>query len=76
MKKKISLLMCCCVVALGIGVSVAYYNTKSLGFDENTKLFDYDDEKVTFMDFDIYYEDVSNVIYNVSKYIPKEVTTI
>jgi hypothetical protein len=64
------------VVALGIGVSVAYYNTKSLGFDENTKLFDYDDEKVTFMDFDIYYEDVSNVIYNVSKYIPKEVTTI
>lgn len=72
MKGKITAILCCAVLALVAGMSVAYYNTKSLGFDENAKVMEYDDEKITFMDFDIYYKDVSDFIDRVSIIIPEE----
>lgn len=76
MKKKIAAIMCCAVIALGVGMSVAYYNTKSFGFDENAKLVEYDDKKISFMDFDIYYKDISDFIDRVSTIIPQNSHTI
>ncbi len=76
MKKKITAIMCCAVIALGAGLSIAYYNTKSFGFDENAKVVEYDDKKVSFMDFDIYYKDVSDFIDRVSTIIPQNSHTI
>ncbi len=76
MKKKIAAIMCCAVIALGAGMSVAYYNTKSFGFDENAKVVDYDDKKFSFMDFEIYYKDVSDFIDKVSTIIPQKSHTV
>lgn len=72
MKRKIAAIMCCFVIALGVGTSIAYYNTKSFGFDENAKVVDYDNEKITFMDFHIYYDDISDFIEKVGTIIPDE----
>lgn len=76
MKRKIAAIMCCAVIALGVGTSIAYYNTKSFGFDENTKIISYDKEKISFMDFSIYYEDVSDFIDKVSTVIPEKTRTV
>lgn len=76
MKKKIAAIMCCSIFALCIGTGVAYYNTKSFGFDENTKVLSYDNEKFSIMDFDIYYEDVSDIIEKIMKIVPEKSQTI
>lgn len=76
MKKKITAILCCAVIALGVGMSVAYYNTKSFGFDENAKVLNYDEEKISFLDFNIYYEDISDFIDKVSVIIPEKSHTM
>lgn len=76
MTKKIIALMCCSTLILLSGLSVAYYNTKSFGFDENAKIFSYDEEKISLMDFEIYYEDISFFIDEVSKIIPERTHTV
>lgn len=76
MKRKIAAILCCAVVALGAGTSVAYYNTKSFGFDENTKVITYDEEKISFMDFEIYYKDISDFIDKVGTVVPEKTRTV
>ncbi|MCH5320168.1 MAG: hypothetical protein J1E36_00295 [Eubacterium sp.] len=76
MKIKITVILLCAVIILGAGMSVAYYNTKSFGFDENAKVVHYDDEKISFMDFDIYYKDVTGFIDRVSEIIPEKSRTV
>ena len=76
MKIKIAVILSCAVIALGVGMSVAYYNTKSFGFDENPKLVEYDEQKISFMDFDIYYKDVSDFMDRVGTIIPEKSHTI
>lgn len=70
MRKKITVIMCCAAIALCAGISVAYYNTKSFGFDDSATVISYDSEKISFMDFDIYYEDISDFIDSVGRIIP------
>ncbi len=72
MKRKIAAILCCAAAVLLAGTSIAYYNTKSFGFDENARVISYDKEKVTFMDFNIYYKDIYNFIDKLSAVIPKE----
>lgn len=72
MKKKIALILCCSLFAMIVGTSIAYYNTKSFGFDENTTLIEYDEEKFTFMDFNIYYKDISNFLEKVGTVVPDQ----
>lgn len=76
MKKKIAAIICCAAIVLCSGLSVAYYNTKSFGFDENTKIASADDDKITIFDFDIYYNDVDDALKKVQKYIPDNHRTI
>lgn len=66
--KKIFAIFLCSTITLVVGTSVAYYNTKSFGFDENAKLFTKDKEKITFLDFEFYYEDMNNLYENVKEY--------
>lgn len=76
MKKKIAAIICCAAIVLCAGLSVAYYNTKSFGFDENTKIASADDDKITIFDFDIYYNDVDDALKKVQKYIPNNHRTV
>lgn len=57
-KTKVVLILMLNFVVLTVGISTAYYNTKSFGFDENTRLITADDEKIVFMDFEIKYNSI------------------
>ncbi len=72
MKKKITAIFLCAAVVLLAGTGVAYKNTKTFGFDENAKVFSYDEEKFSFMDYDIYYESIENFIDKAKTVIPTE----
>ena len=67
--KIIALILCFAIIFCG-GVGVAYYNTKSFGFDEDAKLVSKDNEKFTVLDFDIYYNDINNFIEKAKDFIP------
>lgn len=76
MKKKVVAIICCASIALCAGLSVAYYNTKSFGFDENTKIVSTDDDKITVFDFNIYYNDIENALKSMQKYVPDKHRTV
>lgn len=71
MKGKMTAIFLCAAVVLLSGTAIAYYNTKSFGFDENAKIISKDDEKLSFLDFDIYYKDVDSFFVNAGKYLPE-----
>ena len=54
------------------GISVAYYNTKSLAVDENAVLFSKDDEGISVLDFKIYYKDVERFYEDTQPYLPQK----
>lgn len=64
------------VSVVAVGSSIAYYNTKSFGFDEDAVLFAMDDESVTYLDMKIYFEDIKNARKTAEKYLPKEACTM
>lgn len=70
-KAKIISLLLCFGIILGVGTAVAYYNTKTLGFDDDTKIFSKDDEKITFFDFEIYYSDINEFLETADQYLPE-----
>ncbi len=55
---------------LGAGVSVAYYNTKSFGFDEDAVLIKIENESITLLDFKIYFSDVEKIYNETKKFVP------
>lgn len=57
-------------VILTVGISAAYYNTKSFASDGETVLFSRDSESVTVFDYKIYYSDIENVYNKAQRYIP------
>ncbi len=71
-KLKICVIMLIAGSFLVFGTSVAYYNTKSLGFDENTKIISKDDEKISVMDFEFYYRDINDFFSKAKKYMPPD----
>ncbi len=76
MKKKIAAIICCAAIVFCAGISVAYYNTKTFGFDENTKIATADDDKITIFDFNIYYNNIDEALKKVQKYVPDKQTTV
>ncbi|MDD6728787.1 MAG: hypothetical protein PUE08_06185 [Eubacteriales bacterium] len=76
MKRKLTAIFLSSAIVLTVGISVAYYNTKTFGFDENAKIFSYDKEKFSFLDFNIYYKDVEDFIAETRTYIPDKPTII
>ena len=59
------------VLIVVIGASVAYYNTKSFGFDEDTVLFLQEDDGFTFFDYKVYYKDVEELYESTKEYMPE-----
>lgn len=76
MKGKIFLIALCSVVLLTVGTTVAYYNTKSLGFDDDVKIIYRDDEKISIMDYNIYYDDIDRIYSKLKAVIPDETRTL
>ncbi len=72
MKGKIISIFLCFTLVFGIGIGVAYYNTRTYGFDEDAKVISYDKEKFSILDYDIYYEDINDIIDKAKQYVPKE----
>ena len=60
------------ILIVTAGASVAYYNTKSFGFDEDAVIFLQEDDGFTLFDYKVYYSDVEE-FYETSKgYMPDE----
>lgn len=70
MTRKITALFLSAALVLTAGVAVAYYNTRTLGFDSEATVFEKSSDKVRFLDFEIYYDDVKRVWDGVSSYLP------
>lgn len=64
------------VLAVTAGASLAYYNTKSFGFDEDAVIFLQEEDGITVFDFKIYYDDVNHIYNEAKKYIPDKACTI
>lgn len=71
MKGKIFALLLCATIALGAGVSVAYYNTRTFGFDKDAKVVEKFDDKIKILDFDIYFDDANKILEKAIQYVPK-----
>ena len=54
------------VVVLLVGISVAYYNTASLGYD-NANLLTVTNESIRFFDITIKYEDIIMIFKKIEK---------
>lgn len=76
MKGKIFLIALCSVVLLTVGTTVAYYNTKSFGFDDDVEIIYKDDEKITIMDYNIYYDDIDRIYSKLKAVIPDKTQTL
>lgn len=76
MKGKIFLIALCSLVVFCAGTAVAYYNTKSLGFDDDVKIISRDDEKISIMDYNIYYDDINSVYEKLRQVIPEKSQTM
>ena len=60
------------ILIVAVGASVAYYNTKSFGFDEDAVIFQQEEDGFTLFDFKVYYNDTEE-FYNESKrYMPEK----
>ncbi len=69
-KHPIASMLIIAILIVATGTSVAYYNTKSFGFDEDAVIFQEEEDGFTLFDYKIYYIDVER-IYNRSKeYMP------
>ncbi len=54
------------------GACVAYYNTKTFGFDEDAVIFTKDEDGFTLFDYKVYYKDVEELYEKSKKYMPDE----
>lgn len=76
MKRKVFAIFLTAFTVLTIGISAAYYNTKTFGFDENAKIFSRDKEKISFLDYEIYYKDIDDFVVRAREYLPEKPTVI
>ena len=74
MKKTLAILFICSLV-LQTGVSIAYYNTKSLLYDE-AKIISFNSESFNIYDYNIDYKEVINIVDNIKDNLNSEYITI
>ena len=72
-KHPVAAVLLAATIVVGVGASVAYYNTKSFGFDEDTVLFRREDDGITVFDSKIYYKDLRDFYNETKNYTPSEV---
>lgn len=71
MQKRISVrIILLSVLGLLIGITVAYYNTASLGYD-NANIFTLYNDRVKIFDIVINFEDISKIISILKRIVPK-----
>lgn len=71
MQKRISVrIILLSVLGLLIGITIAYYNTASLGYD-NANIFTLYNDSVKIFDIVIYFEDISKIISILKRIVPK-----
>lgn len=69
---KLFLILSLNFVLLLCGISTAYYNTRSLAFDEQPVIASSNAEKYTFLDFTVYRSDLLEIKEQIESMIPKE----
>lgn len=72
MKRKIAAIFVFFGILFCTGVGTAYYNTRSYGFEQDANVIARDDEKITILDFNIYYEDIDEVLEKAKKIMPQK----
>lgn len=76
MQKRISVrIILLSVLGLLIGITVAYYNTASLGYD-NANIFTLYNDSVKIFDIVINFEDISKIISILKRIVPKVFVSI
>ncbi|WP_177920307.1 hypothetical protein [uncultured Eubacterium sp.] len=71
MQKRISVrIILLSVLGLLIGITIAYYNTASLGYD-NANIFTLYNDSVKIFDIVINFEDISKIISILKRIVPK-----
>lgn len=73
MKKEVKILTAASLV-LSIGITVAYYNTSSFGYD-NANIITVSEESIKIFDFDIKFEEVKKTAEKIKENTPKEFIT-
>lgn len=69
-KHPIASMLIIAILIVAAGASVAYYNTKSFGFDEDAVIFQQEEDGFTLFDYKIYYNDVEEIYRRSKDYIP------
>lgn len=76
MQKRISArIILLSIVGLLVGITVAYYNTASLGYD-NANIFTCYADRVRIFDIEIKFEDIFKIISFLKEIVPKEFISI
>lgn len=60
------------ILIVAAGASIAYYNTKSFGFDEDAVIFLQEEDGFTLFDYKVYYKDVEEFYEETKEYMPGE----
>lgn len=63
------------VLILGVGVSIAYYNTSSFGYD-NENIVSFNNESVKIFDYNIEYKEIKEKLEEIDNAIPKDFITV
>lgn len=71
-KHPVAAILIIAILIVAAGASVAYYNTKSFGFDEDAVIFLQEDDGFTLFDYKVYYSDVEEFYETSKEYIPDE----
>ena len=71
-KHLVAVIMIIALLIVVSGASVAYYNTKSFGFDEDAVIFLQEEDGFTLFDYKIYYSDVEEFYETSKQYMPNE----
>lgn len=75
-KHPVAFMIIVSVLIVSVGASVAYYNTKSFGFDEDAVIFRQEEDGITLFDYKIYYDDVKHIYVETKEYIPDRSYTL
>ena len=71
-KHRVAAIVFIAILIVAAGASVAYYNTKSFGFDEDAVIFLQEEDGFTLFDYKVYYSDVEEFYDTTKEYMPNE----